>query len=393
VSPAEPVRVPPPPEDAEPERASILLVDDQEINLRLLEAILRGSGEQLVKARSGPDALKALLDRDFAVVLLDVQMPGMDGFETAQLIRERERTRHTPILFVTAIDKDAEHVRRGYSLGAVDYLFKPLDPDVLRAKVAVFVELWLMRQAERRAKEELAARTRELERSNADLAQFGQIVAHDLQAPLRTVGGYLDLLVKKCEGIDEKGRRYVDRARGDLDRMNVLVRDLLSYARVRTEAPAFQATDTDAVVRQVVQSLERPIQDAGAVVEVESLPVVQGDPTQISQLFQNLIDNAVKFRGKDSIRVRVTAERKPAEWCFRVADNGIGIDPKDQDRVFEPCIRLHARDDYPGTGMGLAICRKVVENHGGAIGIVSEKGRGSTFWFTIPRREKEAAPA
>jgi signal transduction histidine kinase len=373
--------------------AAILLVDDQDMNLRLLEAILKGRDETLVKARSGPEALKALLERDFAVVLLDVQMPGMDGFETAQLVRERERSRHTPILFVTAIDRDAEHVRRGYLLGAVDYLFKPLDPDVLRAKVSAFVDLWRMRQAERRAKEALAERTRELERSNADLAQFGQIVAHDLQAPLRTVGGYLDLLARRAgDALDDKARQWIGRAKDDLERMHALIRDLLSYARVRTERPALEATDSDAVARQAIEGLRGPIQDAGAEVTVDGLPRVLADPTQLAQVFQNLVDNAVKFRSGPGPKVRLTAERRADEWLFRVADDGIGIDAKDHARVFEPCIRLHARDDYAGTGLGLAICRKAVEAHGGRIGVESQKGKGSTFWFTLPCKATADTP-
>jgi signal transduction histidine kinase len=383
VGPAEPPRLGDPPGEPRPEVASVLLVDDQEINLRLLEAILRASGESLVKARSGPEALKAMLDRDFAVVLLDVQMPGMDGFETAEMIRQRERSRHTPILFVTAIDKDAEHVQRGYSLGAVDYLFKPLDPDVLRAKVAVFVELWRMRQAERRSKNALAERTRELERSNADLAQFAQIVAHDLQAPLRTVSGYLDLLDRRVEVLDEKGRGYVAHAREDLARLQTLVRDLLSYARVRATPSSVQATDVNVVLREVLESLRGPIREAGAEVASEELPTVPAEPMLLARVFQNLVDNALKFRGEEAPRIRVSVERQNSDWVFRVADNGIGIDPKDHARLFEPCVRLHGRGEIPGTGMGLAICRKAIEAQGGRIGVVSEKGRGATFWFTL----------
>ena len=365
-------------------RASILLVDDQEINLRLLEAILRTGDEALVKARSGPEALKALLERDFAVVLLDVQMPGMDGFETAELVRARERTRHTPILFVTAIDRDAEHVRRGYLLGAVDYLFKPLDPDVLRAKVGVFVELWRMRQAERRANEALAERTRELERSNDDLAEFAQVVAHDLQAPLRTVGGHLASLAREEGRLDEPGRRALAHARADVDRLHALVRDLLAYARVRTDPPAPRPTDCGTLVREVLDGLRAPLEEAGAVVEVGALPRVDADPTRLAQVFQNLLDNAVKYRRAEAPRVAVTCERTGDEWTFRVADRGIGIEPKDHARVFAPGQRLHARDEVPGTGMGLAICRKVVESHGGRMGVTSQPGEGTTFWFTLP---------
>jgi signal transduction histidine kinase len=387
---AEPVPADAVPEAAE--RASILLVDDQEINLRLLEAILRPTGETLVKARSGPDALRALLEQDFAVILLDVQMPGMDGFETAELVRARERTRHTPILFVTAIDRDAHHVRRGYELGAVDYLFKPLDPDVLRAKVGVFVELWRMRQAERRANDALAERTRQLERSNADLAEFAQIVAHDLQAPLRTVAGHLDLIARLRDRLDAPAVRSLDSARGDLGRMHALVRDLLAYARVRTDPPSLRPVESGEVVQDALRALRAPIEEAKAAVDVGPLPRVTADPTRLGQVFQNLLDNAVKYRRTEAPRVAVTCERTGDDWTFRVADGGIGIEAKDHARVFSPGQRLHARDEVPGTGMGLAICRKVVESHGGRIGVVSEPGKGATFWFTLPVREGDRAP-
>src|SRR5262245_1987561 len=207
------------------EPVDILLVDDHEANLQALAAILAGYGEHLVTARSGPEALLRLLEREFAVVLLDVQMPGMDGFETAEMIRARGRSHDTPILFLTAFSHGEEHVLRGYALGAVDYVFKPIAPEVLRSKVSVFVELV------RRRRREAAVRA-ELARSNQELATFAEVVAHDLQAPLRGVQGHLDLLVKRAGGdLDDAGRRLIANAVSEAERMGAQIRDLLAYAR------------------------------------------------------------------------------------------------------------------------------------------------------------------
>ncbi len=367
------------------ERAYVLAVDDQEANLTALEAALAGVGDGLVKARSGPEALRWLLDRDFAVVLLDVQMPGMDGFETAELIRARDRTRHTPILFLTAMNRTDEHALKGYSLGAVDYVFKPIAPEVLRAKVRVFLELHRRRRREAIAREELA-------RSNQDLAQFAQVVAHDLQAPLRSVAGYLDLLARRAGGsLDETARHYVASAVADAERMKGQIRDLLAYARVKTEAPIPERTDTSAALAEALDRLRVPIAEGRAEVTQGPLPMVLADPSQITQLLQNLVDNAVKFRGPGAPRIHVSSERREQEWVFSVSDNGIGIDPKDRERIFGVFQRLHPRTEFAGTGIGLAICRKIVERHGGRIWVEAGAEKGSIFRFTLPRSSPAGA--
>lgn len=360
------------------ESVDILLVDDHEANLLSLAAILEGYGDHLVKARSGPEALLRLLEREFAVVLLDVQMPGMDGFETAEMIRARGRSHDTPIVFLTAFNQSEDHVLRGYALGAVDYVFKPIAPEILRSKVAVFVELVRRRRREAAVRGELA-------RSNQELATFAEVVAHDLQAPLRGVQGHLDLLSKRAgASLDDSAKRLVSNAVAEAERMGAQIRDLLAYARVRSEPPETRVIDTGESLRRALEMLRAPMEDVKAEVTHGSLPVLVADPLRMTQLFQNLVENAVKFRTEAAPRVRVSAERRGEEWEFTVSDNGIGIEEKSRERVFGVFQRLHSRAEYPGTGIGLAICRKIVEGHGGRIWVDAADGGGSAFHFTIP---------
>jgi light-regulated signal transduction histidine kinase (bacteriophytochrome) len=352
-----------------------------------------------VRANSGEDALKRLLNDDFAVILLDVQMPGMDGFETATHVKSRDRSRHIPIIFLTAISREVHHQLRGYDAGAVDYLAKPFEPSVLRAKVMVFVDLWeKSRQVERqsalleqrlrerdRAQHALAAQATELERSNAELEQFAHVVSHDLQEPLHTLTGFLELLAEEhLDQLDDDGKLYVEKARGGAERMRQLVRDLLQYARVSTRAEPFDRVDCDAALATALEHLAPVIEETGAEVIADPLPVVDADQFQLVQVFENLIGNAVKFRGDAPPQIRVTAEQRENDWVFSVQDDGIGIDPRYAIHVFTIFQRLHGRDEYGGTGIGLAICKKIVERHGGRIWVESELGKGSTFAFTLP---------
>ena len=382
-------------------KAAVLMVDDRPDNLLALEALLQPLELRLVRASSGEEALKRLLGDEFAVILLDVQMPGMDGFETAAHIKQRERTKDVPIIFLTAISREVQHQLRGYDAGAVDYLAKPFEPEVLRAKVAVFVDLWaknqlLQRQSELlelrlrerdQAQEALARQAMELERSNAELEQFAHVVSHDLQEPLHTLSGFLELLAEQhTDQLDDDGRLYVQRARSGADRMRGLVRDLLEYARVSTRSQPFGTVDMQAACDEVINDLHEEIEAAGATVKAQDLPTVNGDRFQMAQLLRNLLENAVKFRGEQAPVVDVTCERDDDEWLFAVADNGIGIDPRYGIHVFTIFQRLHGRDDYAGTGVGLAICKKIVERHGGRIWVDSTPNGGATFFFTLPAR-------
>jgi PAS domain S-box-containing protein len=250
-------------------------------------------------------------------------------------------------------------------------------------------ELVAARTAElTRANEELAQKAEELARSNTDLEQFAYVASHDLQEPLRMVSSYTQLLARRYKGkLDSNANEFIGYAVDGANRMQTLIHDLLTYSRLTTNAPALKLTESSEACDAAIRNLQNSIKDAKAVVSVEALPQVLGDPTQLGQLFQNLISNAVKYRNKKAPIVRVAAKPDGSKWVFSVHDNGIGIDPQFFERIFRVFQRLHTRKEYPGTGIGLALCRRIVERHGGKIWVESQPTHGSTFLFTMPRVE------
>ena len=401
---------------AQQQKLKILLVDDRPANLLALETILEDLGQELVKANSGKEALRHILNDDFAVILLDVKMPEMDGFETATLIRERERSRHTPILFITA-HKDDEHVFRGYYAGAVDFLYKPINPEVLRSKVSVFVDLSrksdLLKKHARmlelrnqelertiadrqRAEEEVRRlnseleqrvkeRTDELSRANEELRQFGYAASHDLREPLRTVGSYSQLLVRRYSGmLDDEAREFMGYITDSVHRMDSLLSDLLTYShQLNIRDQVLSTVSTEAVLQSVLLNLDSLIKETGAKITSGELPELQSDFVQLSQVFQNLISNSIKYRGPEPPTIHVSAEEGEDAWTLSFKDNGMGIEPRYHEQIFGIFKRLHGRE-YPGTGIGLALCKRIVERHGGRIWVESEAGQGADFKFTIP---------
>jgi len=372
---------------------AILMVDDRPENILVYEGILDGIGGRLLAAYSGEEALRCLLLNEVAVILLDVQMPGMDGFETATLIRQNPRFEHTPILFVTAGDKTEAKQAEGYAAGAVDFMFKPIVPAILRSKVSVFLELHRKTAQLRRQAEEaeataqlLASQARDLTRSNEELEQYARIISHDLQQPLRMVASFLQLLSQRYEGqLGEDADRYIRFATDGAERMSDLLDGLLAHSRVGRDADErWGPIEGDELLAGVRDNLQLMLKENDAVLEIGPLPSVYGHSTLLTQLFQNLIQNAIKFRAEAPPRVTVTAEPVGDDWRFEVRDNGIGFDPRFADRIFQIFQRLHTREDYEGTGMGLAIARKIVETHGGTITAESEPGDGARFLFTIP---------
>jgi signal transduction histidine kinase len=355
----------------------LLLVDDRPENLLALEAVLEPLGHRLVRAGSGEEALRHLLTDDVAVIVLDVQMPGLDGFETAAAIKGRERTRDIPIIFLTALSRESEHRLLGYATGAVDYIFKPVEPDLLRAKVAVFVELHLTARRLKEQGELLAWRTAELERSNADLEQFTYIASHDLQEPLRVITGYLELLAEELDGgLSEQAQAWIQKATSSAGRMEALVADLLAYAR--TGAGTFDPEPVD--LDDAFTTALADVDQAEADVRAERLGVAMGAPTELRRVFQNLVGNAVKYGGTS---VRVSAERSPGFVAVKVADNGIGVPEGDLRRVFGMFERVEGQP-YPGTGLGLAVCRRLVERAGGHIWMERNRAGGVSVTFTLP---------
>ncbi len=235
--------------------------------------------------------------------------------------------------------------------------------------------------------EELVAqRTEELSRSNRDLEQFAYAASHDLQEPLRMVAGYLQLLSERYKGqLDEKADKYIDYAVDGAGRMSILIRDLLDYSRVNTRGEKLRNVDSKKALESALRNLGSAIKESGATVTHDSLPVVRADQTQLAQLFQNLVGNAIKFRSPERPpQIHVSVRKDQTHWLFRVQDNGIGFEQQYEDKIFMIFQRLHGRGQYPGTGIGLAICKRIVERHGGNIWAASEPDKGTNFFFTIP---------
>ncbi len=251
----------------------------------------------------------------------------------------------------------------------------------------------LLLQRRRQAEEALARQARELTRSNEELQHFAYVASHDLQEPLRMVKSYLQLLERRYQGqLDEDADEFIAFAVDGAERMRILINDLLQYSRVATHGKPFAPTDCATVLDHALANLKVAIEESGAVVTHDSLPTVLADDVQLTQLLQNLIGNAIKFRKQETPpKAHVGVARKGGEWLFSVQDNGMGIEPQYFDRIFQIFQRLHSPDEYPGTGIGLAICKKIVERHGGRIWVESQPGQGSTFYFTIPDRGDSAS--
>jgi light-regulated signal transduction histidine kinase (bacteriophytochrome) len=231
----------------------------------------------------------------------------------------------------------------------------------------------------------VAARTAELKRSNEDLEQFAYVASHDLQEPLRMVTNYLQLLRQRYKGkFDSNADEFIAFAVDGAERMQALIVGLLSYSRVTTQGKAFEPVSCERILERALANLKAATEETGATISHDPLPTVQGDPVQLTQLFQNLIGNALKFRSQEPPKVEIRVQRKGHEWQFAISDNGIGIPEKDFERIFILFQRLHTREKYPGTGIGLSFCKKIVERHGGEIWVESAPGKGTTFYFTLP---------
>jgi CheY-like chemotaxis protein len=382
-------------------RGRVLMVDDRADNLMALEAVLDSLDAELVRAGSGEEALRALLSGDFAVIILDVQMPGMDGFETAGLIKAREKTRNIPIIFLTAISGEAEHHQRGYRTGAVDYLYKPFSPEALRAKVGVFLALWRQGNELERQRVELARQlaeverlNQELERSNAALERLGSAAAVEIQEPLDNVAGMLDLLVARHgDTIGEEGSLLMSRAQSNVARARERVATLLEYARATGNPFRMEPVPLGQIVTEAAAARAGQLEN-GVRLVADDLPDVRGDRTQLVKLFGHLIDNAIRHGGVRPLTVRVDADPGPVLVTVTVANDGNPIPVELRPRLFT-LLPLDGigngqglRGPESGTAgpapAGLAICRRIVEGHGGAIWCGPPEEPGAAIHFTLP---------
>jgi two-component system sensor histidine kinase/response regulator len=365
-------------------RPAVLIVDDVDANLVVLEALLGGIDCDIVRATNGNDALKQLLRREFAVMLLDVQMPGMDGYEVAHLARENPATREVPIIFVTAMHETEGTVLRGYGSGAVDLLFKPISPHVLSSKVRVFLELYLGRR-------QLADEIESHKRTLADLESFNYSVSHDLRAPLRPLEGFSQALLDDFgDKLDETGQDYLRRIQKAAQRMGQLIDDLLNLSRFSRAEIRRHPIDLSAMVNEVVADLRANDPQRKVTVQVEPALMVEGDAGLLRIVLENLLRNAWKFtRNNPEARIQIGARPDPIGGppAFFVRDNGVGFDLSTARRLFQPFQRLHSGAAFEGTGIGLAIVRRIIERHGGRVWPEAAVGQGASFLFTL-----QAAP-
>lgn len=363
------------------EKPKILVVDDRPENLVATRKILKGIDADIVEAGSGNEALIKMLHQTFSVVLLDVQMPEMDGFEVAKLIREDDFMRDTPIIFVTAISKEERYVDQAAEIGAVDYIFKPINPNILRSKILVFVEIF-------KQKQQLSLLNEALARSNKDLESFACIASHDLQEPLRSIISYSELvLVESGDQLVDDAEKNINKIIEGGKRMKTFLRDLLEYSKITIKGKEAEEVDTNGVLKDVLADLSSAVQESNAKVTVEGvLPSVKADHSQIHRLFQNLIGNSLKFRRKGADpTIQIKGEVLHDGMVeFHVIDNGIGIDAKHAESIFEPFKRLHTRTSFPGTGIGLSVCQRIVHRHGGEIIMQPGRKEGACFSFTLP---------
>ena len=366
---------------------TILIVDDMPANLDVLTNHLEQQGYVTVVAQGGEECIERATFVQPDLIMLDVMMPSIDGFETCRRLKAMPGTRDIPVIFMTALTDTGDKLT-GFGVGGVDYVTKPLDGAEVLARIDTHLTLHELRktlQAQNdRLETEIAAR-RETEaaliRSNVELEQLAYVASHDMQEPLRMVASYLQLIAQRYRGqLDADADEFIGYAVDGAKRMQALINDLLAYSRVGTKARPFQSTDCNEIVGIALENLSLAIRESGA-----RLPTVMGDPSQLLQLFQNLIGNALKFKRGDPITVNIDAESAGDAWRLSVCDNGIGIEPEYFERIFVMFQRLHGRADYPGTGIGLAICKKIVERHGGVIAVESTVGAGTKFAFTIPR--------
>jgi two-component system sensor histidine kinase/response regulator len=405
----------------------VLIVEDSRTQAMLLRHVLEARGYKVAAASCGDEALAALGQRRPTLVISDINMPGMDGYELCRRIKGREELRDLPVFLLTTLS-DPKDVIRGLECGASGFLTKPYQEDMLLARIQYILTNMELRRggtgeaavqvhfAGRRytiASEkqqildfllsmydtavqqnrdlkaigvQLQRQKDELARSNAELEQFAYVASHDLQEPLRKINAFGRMLSEDCSSdLSANGLDYVTRMVNAADRMMRLVQDLLTYARVNTRGTDLVPVALRPVVMQALDDLGERLRESGGRVDVENLPSVQADARQMYQLFQNLIGNALKFVAKGQAPVVRVSGRDTGLGKVEIVveDNGIGFDEKDLDRIFQPFQRLHTRDEYPGSGIGLAVCRKIVQRHGGEITARSRPGAGAAFHVSL----------
>ena len=403
----------------------ILIVDDIEANIIALKKILELNNLEVETATSGEEALRKILKTEYSVIIMDVQMPTMDGFEVAEILAGNQKTKDIPVIFLSAVNKQKKFISKGYETGGVEYITKPVDPDLLILKVKTFLKIYnqqnelkivrdlLSKEIEIRKKDqanlekmvsartkELVLKNEELEMRNHELQQFSWVVSHDLKEPVRKIQIFIKIIKEKFLVKEEKSLDYIDRTIRSAERMQNLITDLLEYSRLSSNVSP-EETDLNSIVDEVVTDFDYLIDSKQAVLQIDDLPTLTVIPSQMRQVFQNLIGNSLKFAKKDqapliTITAEIIAEKsfksavsENGRYCrLEVKDNGIGFDESYIDRIFMIFQSLNDRSAYEGTGIGLAIAKKIIEKHNGLITAKSALDEGATFVIILPLNDE-----
>jgi len=377
-------------------KSKILIVDDEPGNVLLLEQMMIQEGyDSLHSTSDSTQSLKLFIEVQPDLVLLDLNMPQMDGFEVMEQLMEVDPQSLVPILVLTAM-KDEKTKLRALRSGAKDFLSKPFDLTEASLRIKNLLEMRLLHQRVQMHNQilesQVQVRTAELERSTEELTDFAYIASHDLQEPLRKIIAFGDRLAGKFGSVlNDTGRDYIDRMQKSAIRMKGLIDSLLHFSRVTTHSAPFQQIDLNNVVSEVLSDLEVQIERTKGRVEVDTLPHIEGEKYQMRQLFQNLISNGLKYHSDEVapvVKIKYAGFDNDLEEIY-VEDNGRGFDEKHLDRIFRPFERLHGHSEYGGTGMGLAICLKIVAHHKGQITAKSRPDQGATFIVRLPSKQKK----
>jgi signal transduction histidine kinase len=353
---------------------NILIVDDRPENLLSLESLLENQERNLFKANSGSEALKIAMDKPIALVILDVQMPGMDGFEVARLLKENPHTKDISILFVTALSENVKYTLQGYEEGAVDYLHKPLDPNIVKAKVLVYEKLY-------RQSMELKESNAKLKEINTQLDEFVYIVSHDLKAPLRGLSSISSFLEEELgKDLKPEVAELLGLIKKRTSWMQSLIDGILHYSRLGNKCAEREEVSLKELINNIIEMLSPPVKFKFEV--ADNLPVLKAERIKIHEVFQNLISNGIKYNDKEEGLIRVNYFEYPDHYEFMVQDNGCGIKPEHYDRIFGIFQTLAPKEKTDSTGIGLTIVKKIVEQQGGTVTLTSEYGKGTTFKFT-----------
>jgi signal transduction histidine kinase len=365
-------------------RPKLLIVDDKPQNLKALEVVLSNLDVDIVKATSGNDALKATLHNDFTLALLDIQMPDMDGFELATILREEEKTSRMPFIFISAIYTDNVNIFKGYEKGAFSFITKPFQPAILLNKVKFFIEKHQQEQELIQLNRDLERKNEELQAINKELESFSYTVSHDLRAPVRAMKLYSGMLESNFNiALGEDGIKLLGKIQKNATKMGQLINDLLALSQLEREEMFKCSVDMRELVENVVKEMSETTPHK-ATIKIGKLGKVNGDISLLRQIWINLLSNAIKYsRNTDYPQIEIGSHKKNG-ITYYIKDNGVGFDMAYASKLFGVFQRLHTSSEFEGTGIGLAIVKRIVEKHGGEVSIESEPDKGTTFYFNIP---------